>query len=306
MLLMLDSSLPFDIWTTIVGFLELADLYGLLTTNKQIRSIIDQDVIYEQFAKRKYPLHLLDRSVYENSSWKELVQDDNAKNGYYRLQLNAVSFSRDNSGQRFYVNMIRSMAWDRKKNHVILEIEAFGENDLPEASRAAVFRLDPFSDGSVAHVPVVNDGIWCENYEHNGPSHQLCRIYLDANAFRPGDIYECVYSSPIRNHRICRFLPNGVFRSLPELFALEMPSLQQDQKRNLAAELPLEDSTLPSRGSCNFVSRSTPLGPSNVLKWKGVSLPQAIRERHGRGAWGAVQQEPHRSSSNNVESEEGE
>jgi hypothetical protein len=135
-----------DIWCSVVGFLELADLCGLLTTDKQIHSTINQDVIYEHFAKRKFPLHLLDISRYENSSWKELLQDDNAKNGYYRMQLNAVcSCSRNYSDQRFYVNMIRSMAWDRKDNQIILEVESFGENDLADASRTSFYSFDPNS-----------------------------------------------------------------------------------------------------------------------------------------------------------------
>jgi hypothetical protein len=97
---MLDSSLALDIWTTIAGFLEILDLYSLLTTDKEIHSTADQDVIYEQFAKRKFPLYLLDRSVYEDS-WKKLDQDDNAKNGYYRLQLDVFPFGQDMAVQYF-------------------------------------------------------------------------------------------------------------------------------------------------------------------------------------------------------------
>jgi hypothetical protein len=41
----LDSSLPFDVWTTIAGFLEILDLYSLLMTNKETYSTVDQDVI---------------------------------------------------------------------------------------------------------------------------------------------------------------------------------------------------------------------------------------------------------------------
>jgi hypothetical protein len=289
---MLDSSLPLDIWSCVVGFLEIADLSSLLTTSKQIH---DQDVIYEHLAKRRFPLHLLDVSLYENSSWKTLLHDDNAKNGYYRLQLNAVSCSRNNSDQRFNVNMIRSIAWDREENRIIFEVEAFGENDLPKASRTAVYRLDPMSTSSVTLHPVGRDRthrFWCENYEHNGPSHQLYRINIDASAFRPGHNYTYRYpahSDRGRDYRPCAFLDAGLFQSLPALFALEMPSCRQGRKRKFAAELPPDHSRVPaSRGHCDFVSRSTLLRPSNILEWKGVSLPPAIRERHGRGAWGAV------------------
>jgi hypothetical protein len=285
----LDSSLPLDIWTTIVGFLERTDLYGLLTTNKQIHSTIDQDVIYEHFAKRKFPLHLLDISRYDNSSWKELLQDDNAKNGYYRMQLNAVSFLRINSDHRFYVNMIRSIAWDREENQIILEVEAFGENDLPRPSRASFYRIDTTSAGAQALFPLVNDRIRCEHYEHNGSSHQLCRIYMDATAFRPGPSYTYRYAKR-KDFGRCTFLDAGLFQSLPDLFALGMPRGVQERKRKRAAELPPEASMAPSRGRCDFVSWSTPLRPSNVLEWKGVSLPQAIRDRHDRGAWGAAVQ----------------
>jgi hypothetical protein len=38
-----------------------------------------------------------------------------------------------------------------------------------------------------------------------------------------------------------------------------------------------------ARGQCRFVSPGTPLLPSNVLKWKSVSLPPEILKRHGRG-----------------------
>jgi hypothetical protein len=100
---MLDSSLPLDVWTTIVGVLEAADLCGSLTTNKQIHSTSDQDIFCEHFAKLKFPLHLLDISSCENSSWKKSVQDDDAKNGQCRLELNAASFQ---INQRFCVNMI--------------------------------------------------------------------------------------------------------------------------------------------------------------------------------------------------------
>ena len=45
--------------------------------------------IYEQFAQRKFPLHLLDISVY-NKFWKSLLQDDVSKNGTYWVQLNTI------------------------------------------------------------------------------------------------------------------------------------------------------------------------------------------------------------------------
>jgi hypothetical protein len=310
---MLNSSLPLDIWTTIAGFLEIIDLYSLLTTNKEINTTVDQDVIYEQFAKRKFPLYLLDTSVYENS-WKTLLQDDNAKNGYYRLQLNAVSFrySMDDDRRLFYTaQMIRTIAWDRQTNQIILEVEVFGENNLSPASSSALFRVIPtpvtFSLPPGAMIPLVKTR--SEDYAYNSPSHRLCRIYLDATQFLPGCTYKFTYSGSI--YGCFTFLSGSDFRSLSELF--EMPSPQErleelttimqssgyngpidedfvvHQRRDMASRMTIQ----PSR-YCDFVSRSTPLQPSNVLEWNGgVLLSQGLRERHGRGAWGAVQLPPY-------------
>jgi hypothetical protein len=308
-IVMLDSSLPLDIWSTINGFLEILDLYSLLTTSKEIHSTVDQDVIYEQFAKRKFPLYLLDTSVYEKS-WKKLVQDDNAKNGYYRLQLNAPSFLKRSDDHIFYLYMIRTIAWDRQANEIILEVEGFGENDLREASGIAFFWVHPIQ-ADEWNVPLVK--IRCENYEYNGPSHQLCRIYLDANQFLPGYTYKFTYGDPRPVRSVYNydhtFLAGSDFRSLPELF--KMPSLQERlkelttimrssgyngpidaglverQRRDNASLMTMQ----PSR-ACDFVSQSTPLQPSNVLEWEGVSLPREMRERHGRGEWGTVQLAP--------------
>jgi hypothetical protein len=312
-IVMMDSSLPFDIWTTIAGFLEILDLCSLLTTNKEIHSTVDQDDIYAQFAKRKFPLYLLDRSVY-NNSWKKLLQDDNAKNGYYRLQLNALTFwTRYGStihhvDHTFYVHMIRTIAWDRQANEIILEVEAFGENDMRMALGTAFFRV---ADKA---IPLVQ--IRCENYEYNGPSHQLCRIYLDANDFLPGHTYKFTYSEPrplpSAYNYPRNFLAASDFRSLHELF--KMPSLQEERLKELTTSSIMRSSgyngpidtdsverqrrdiasrmTIQPSGACNFVSRSTPLQPSNVLEWKGVPYPRGVLERHGRGEWGVVQPAP--------------
>jgi hypothetical protein len=300
---MLDSSLPLDVWTTIAGFLEILDLYSLLTTNKQIHSTVDQDAIYEQFAKRKFPLYLLDRSVYDNS-WKKLLQDDNAKNGYYRLQLNAAYYCRRSSdAMTINVHMIRTIAWDRQANEIILEVEAFGGDDMRVASGTTFFRVDPWVNPiRVADraIPLVQ--IWYENYKYNGPSHQLCRIYLDANEFLPGYAYNFTYGEPrplpsVYNYPR-HFLAGSEFRSLHELFKMPSPQerlkeltitmrsggyngpidadLVERQRRDVASRMTIQPS-----GACDFVSRSTPLQPSNVLEWEGVSLPQELREGVG-------------------------
>jgi hypothetical protein len=300
---MLNPSLPLDIWTAIATFLERLDLYSLLTTNKEIHSMVDQDVICEQFAQRKFPLYLLDLSLYENS-WKMLLQDDNAKNGYYRLQVNAVSFSQiRNSDEMFYVNIIRSIAWDRKENLIILEFEAFGEN-LRAASTIDFFRVNPSLLLALIlpsfSIPLVKSR--CENYAHSGPSHQLCRIYLDATQFIPGYTYKFAYSGSHMfrgsDYHCFSFLAGRDFRSLPELF--EMPSLQERLKelttmmRSSGYNGPIDadfverqrrdiasGKTIQQSGNCDFVSRSTPLRPSNVFEWKGVPLPQRLQECMG-------------------------
>jgi hypothetical protein len=298
---MLNAPLPLDIWTNITGFLEILDLYSLLTTNKEINTTVDQDVIYEQFAKRKFPLYLLDTSVYENS-WKTLLQHDNARNGYYRLQLNALScWSRYDGTSAFHGHMIRTMAWDRQTNQIILDVEAFGENNLREASGTSFYRLDPtLRVATASAIPLVK--IRCENYEYNGPSHKLCRIYLDASQFLPGHTYQFIYGRSRKiggsaEYDCVTFLAGSDFSSLPELF--EMPSLRERLKerttiiRSSGYNGLMDATSIQPSGNCDFVSRSTPLQPSNVLEWQDHSfLPKEIRERHGYGAWGAAQLPP--------------
>jgi hypothetical protein len=277
---MLDScSLPLDVWSAILDFLQVSDLYGLVATNKEIRSIVDQDSTYERLAKRKFPVQLLDITQYDNS-WKKLLQDDNAKNGYYRLELNAVSYcSREGiAWGMFYVNKIRSIAWDRQKNHIILEVEAFGENDLRIAPPTSIFRLDPENGtGAAVHLPHYMHS-WRQPvvYQQQGrDSHQLCRIHLEAGWFPPGYSYKFTYngSRTIRgsDYDCITFLSKSQFPSLPELFDLQREQGLQGGKL----------------GRCEFVSRSAPLLPSNVMDWEGVLLPQDIKERHRRGEWGA-------------------
>jgi hypothetical protein len=276
---MLDScSLPLDVWSVILDFLQVSDLYGLLATNKEIRSVVDQESTYERLAKHKFPMPLLDITQYENNSWKKLLQDDNAKNGYYRLELNALSYcSREGiAWGKYYVNKIRAIAWDKKENRIILEVEAFGEDDLRTASTTSIFRVDSEPNGGAAvrlfdwRQPIL------ERYP-GGNSHQLCRIHRDATWFPPGYSYKFTYngSRTIQgsDYDCITFLSKSQFPSLPELF-----DLQREQGPKDGGKL----------GRCEFVSRSAPLVPSNVMDWKGVLLPQDVRERHLRGEWGAL------------------
>jgi hypothetical protein len=281
MLLMLVSSFPSDVWTSILMFLELADLSTLFSTNKKSHST--QDFILKQFALSKFPFLLLDISVYKNS-WKKLLQDHNSKNGIYQLQLNTVSCSLRNTPHSFYVSMLRSIAWDRRNNRVILEVEAFGEDDLMEAKGTTIYR------GARHRIKPL-----CVNYDSNGPSHKPCRLYLPEEFFLPSCKYTFSYGSSAsaeRDYGRCTFLPlpNRSFHSLPKLFALRPPcDLQVQSKRKRAAEL-LPPGRSAAPGQCRFVSPGTLLAPSNVLKWKGVSLPPEILKRHLLGDWGSVQQ----------------
>ena len=274
--MLLDScSLPFDVWSAILDFLQVSDLYGLVATNKEIRSIVDQDNTYERLAKHKFPLQLLDITHYENDSWKKLLQDDNAKNGYYRLELNNVSYcSREGiAWGTFYVNKIRSIAWDRQENHIILEVEAFGENDLRAASATSIFRFDPENGAAVLLAKNRIDWRQPQINHHGGggrESHQLCRIHLATASFPPGYSYKFTYNGG-SDYDCITFLSKSQFPSLPELF-----DLQREQG--------LHGGKL---GRCEFVSRSAPLVPSNVTEWEGVLLPQDIKERHRCREWGA-------------------
>lgn len=72
--------------------------------------------------------------------------------------MDAVSYcSRDGMAWgMFYVNtMVRWIAWDRQENQIILEVEAFGENDLRTPSTTSIFRLDP--ENNVATVCLYDD-----------------------------------------------------------------------------------------------------------------------------------------------------
>jgi hypothetical protein len=42
----------------------------------------------------------------------------------------------------FYVNMIRAIAWGRKENQIISEVEGFGGNDLAKALRTAFYLVE--------------------------------------------------------------------------------------------------------------------------------------------------------------------
>ena len=63
----------------VVDYLDLNDTKNLLTTCKQIKLVVDDDIVYRKYANRRFPKHLLDVSAYDES-WKALLRDDNARN----------------------------------------------------------------------------------------------------------------------------------------------------------------------------------------------------------------------------------
>jgi hypothetical protein len=256
---MMDSSsslkLPLDIWRATLNFLSVPDQINLSWTSKEILSTIEQTGIFQAHAKRKFPLHLLDVAKYDHS-WLKLVQNDNAKNGYYRLQLNhtPMLFGRLTDGFFFRnpsVHKVRSMSWDRLRNEIIMEIEAFG-NDLPRiALTECIVRVDHLQIGtpttptstSTSTSFFLPDGTRCplclevapvrfDEYEHNDNQHQLFRLYFDATLILSDTTYSYKYS--FDNERAVSFLSSEDeqhFSSIRELFKYPPKHHKQTQQR---------------------------------------------------------------------------
>ena len=287
---MLNATLPLDIWISIIECLEVFDFLNLLALNRDIHSIVDRDLVYERLARRKFPTSTLELS-YGNAnapplpnhpyqSWKELLKDDNARNGYYQLDLpNALCRWRMNRSDQFYIAAIRSMAWDRWTRHIILTIEAFGHFDLRRAEDTSIFRVNPIPVPPRAiRLPLASVDYGGVSLFHDSPSHQLCRQLYAEDLFRPGHTYKFTYagSSTIRgsDYECATFLDKGDFRSLQELFSLAQ-----------------ENCHFVSRNPRNVEQEQQPglIFPSNILEWPDVVLPEAIKRLHRRGEWGAVQ-----------------
>jgi hypothetical protein len=243
---MLGSSLPFYVWGAILGFLQVSDLYGLLTTNKDVRSIVDQESVYEQLAKRKFPSHLISRNVYP--SWKALVQDDNAENGFYRLQSNGISYhswrNNDPDGGMYHVKRIRAIIWDRLESEIIFEIEVFGENGLRHGVFTSIRRFNP-AIRVVTQLPCILRGL--QKYEHNSTSHQLFRIPHDAAYFRPQHAYRLTTHNETNNFNCATFLASSQVPSLPKLFDFET----QQQQRQSPALTKLEEAACEDQKNSN-------------------------------------------------------
>ena len=313
---MMDSSLPLDIWRATLDFLSIPDQISLSWTSKDILSTIEQTGVFEAHAKSKFPLHLLDIAQY-NHSWLKLVQHDNAKNGYYRLQLNHHPLQFGLTHGFFFrtrsVHKVRSMSWDRLRNEIILEIEAFGDYLPRTALRECLVRFDYMQTPATSfflpdhtRCPLLQkvSPVRFDEYEHNTNQHQLFRLYFDATLILSDTTYSYRYS--YNNESAASFLSREDVSSIRELFdypkqkrrgelIARQVSIDGSENGTNMALLDLEAMQQPAAGPCEFVSRSTPalLEPSNVQDWDMIRtrLPATIRVR-GHGTENGV---PYRS-----------
>jgi hypothetical protein len=236
------SSLPLDIWRATLEFLTIPDQISFAWTSKEIFSMMEQTGVMEAYAKSKFPLPLLDLAQY-NHSWLQLVQHDNAKNGYYRLQLHhrPLHFGLTHGllFRTLSVHNVRSMSWDRLHNEIILEIEVFGD-DLPTRIAAlteCMLVVREVEDHLPTTTPTTSSSclpddqetgccppplfqkvapLRFEEYEHNTNQHQLFRLYLDATLILSDTTYSYKYS--YNNESAVSFLSRDHFSSIRELF----------------------------------------------------------------------------------------
>jgi hypothetical protein len=297
----------FDVLCVVLEFVTRPDLGNLISTNKKLQAMLDDELVYEHFARHKYPSNTLVVSRYR--SWKELLKDDNAKNGAYMLQGEraavpieqrswklpappsqqlppvAIAKWRMNNSSAAYFNSVKNIMWDRHLNHIVITVEAFGARDLRTAVTTSFFRVHglPIPPRAILLRPL----FILECSKHNSPTYQLCQFYFQASDFRPGCAYKYTYngSPTIRgsDYECVTFLGRLAFpTSLKELFTLD-------------------------KENCSFISvpstcsRRVPQSPSNILDWN-VTLPRQVSELHKMGGWGTPRTVPPRtsvSSSNN-------
>jgi hypothetical protein len=79
--------LPDEEIALIAQFVCLRDFAFLLASCKRIHMVLNKESVYKSIAEIYYPPHLLDVSNYDGS-WKDLVQNDNARNMVYVRVLN--------------------------------------------------------------------------------------------------------------------------------------------------------------------------------------------------------------------------
>lgn len=118
-----------------------SDYRSLLCLNQEFHDLLSQEWVFECLARAKFPDQTLLRLDRYNFSWKELLQDDNSKNGYYLIKKNIVAEWKHNTPDRFYVNRVSAVGWDRRINKVFVDIEAYGEDDLRSAFSSRIVRV---------------------------------------------------------------------------------------------------------------------------------------------------------------------
>jgi hypothetical protein len=291
----------FDVLCVVLEFATRADLGSLISTNKKLRAMLDDELVYEQLARRKYPPNTLDVSRYR--SWKELLKDDNAKNGAYMLKGEraagqrssklpavplppvAIAKWRMNNSYTAYFSSVKNIVWDRHLNHIVITVEAFGARDLRSAVTTSFFRVHglPIPPRAIILRPL----FILECSKHNSPTYQLCQFYFSASDFRPGCAYKYTYngSPTIRgsDYECVTFLGRLAFpTSLKELFTLD---------KEHCSFIPVSSTS----------SRRVPQSPSNIMDWN-VTLPRQVSELHKVGGWGTPRTVPPRSSSSSSSS----
>ncbi len=304
-------TLPLDVSYHVVDFLEVKDIPCLLAANRSFRQLFDQEEVFEQFARRKFPAETLRASSYEGS-WKQLLRDDNSKNGLYLRRMFVLSEWRDNRkcDDLHYMNAIRCMIWDKRNRRVHIGIEAFGSRDLRNAASTSIFQIQgegfhprhlgqQTSGRRSLPLPELERRLEVEGVIQLSPStrsqsHDLCLLTLEDRWFNESG---CSYM----------FTYNGSLNSLGsdyecKFFLRDCSSLRECFQLGYSKKI-------VGLNDCEFVSNDTLLlGPSNVLDWPDIAialefdhenheerqkikdylLPPYIRQLHLRGQWGAV------------------
>jgi hypothetical protein len=122
---------PEDLWLDIVPFVNVVDVASLLTTCTTLTKTLKSKecAICRLLAERKYPEETLHVDQYDNS-WRDLLEDDNAKGGVYVLTTRTASYLKNKRVVgRLYVTSIEHLIWDKQERTVSLVIEAFGHDD---------------------------------------------------------------------------------------------------------------------------------------------------------------------------------
>jgi len=311
--LSVQALLPLDVWFHIGDYLELRDLPNILVVNRAFHQLFDQEGMFAQFARRKFPPQTLKISSY-HGSWKQLLKDDNAENGFYLRTMFVLSEWRHNRiyAHLHYLNAIRCMIWDKRNRKVHIGIEAFGNTDLRKASTTSIFQmqgggLQPQHSGQQSGrnsrslpLPELERRLRMTSVRELVPSttfqsHDLCILTLEDRCFNQSNCYYI-------------FTYNGSEDSLgsdyeSKIFLQDCSSLKQCFQLGYS-------NRVPGINHCDFVSNDTPLlRPSNVLDWPKMAtaldfddqdnierqkvldniLPPTIRRLHLDRQWGVVQ-----------------